>query len=179
MIARVPVPADPRGGVDFLGPEFLTWLWWRSEAEPAFRHHDGREFHVHVDDHLEFRGERAAARRTVLRAGMPSASSEARAALRSGKTLAAARILIARDEEDVRFTLKAEDLDIASLRLPAPEGDNVADREKALLDLLGQVMDDLDLCLATFLDVRLSPAWDAEAERLRAWSRAPSQDERA
>ena len=179
MIARTPPVADPRGGVDFLGPEFLTWLWLRSDVAPGFEHADGSAFFVHVDDHLEFKGERAAARRTVLRAGVPSASSEARAALRSGKTLAAARILLARDDEEVRFTLKAEDLDVASLKLPAPEGDTPADRERALLDLMGQVMDDLDLCLASFLDVRLGSGWDAEAERIRAWGRAPSQDERA
>lgn len=177
MIARVP-PADPRGGVDFLGPEFLTWLWWRSEVAPGFQHADGNAFFVHVDDHLELRGERAAARRTVLRAGVPSASSEARAALRSGKTLVSARILLARDDEEVRFTLKSEDLDVASLRLPAPDGDSPAEREQNLLELMGQVVDDLDLCLAEFLGVRCSEQWEAEAERIRSWSRAPSQDER-
>ncbi len=177
MIARAPAVAD-LGGVDLLGPEFLTWLWWRGDAEPCFRHEDGTEVYIHFDEHLEFRGERAAARRTVLRAGMPGASMEARAALRSGKSLVAARILLARGEDELRFTLRAENLGISGLRLPAPEGETREDRLLACLDAQDQFVEDLDLCLATFLRVRCSERWEAECERIRAWGESPSPDER-
>jgi hypothetical protein len=182
LIARteshVPEPADDLDGVGFLGPEFLTWLWWRAETEPSFRHADGSEVFIHFDEYLEFRGERAAARRTVLRAGMPAASREARAALRSGKTLAAARILLARGEEEVRFTLRAEELDVASLRLPAPEGETREERLVACLEAQERFLSDLDLCYGSFLAVRLGAAWPEEAERIRRWSLLPSADER-
>ena len=56
MIAPIRA-VDDRGGMDYLGPEFLTWLWWRAEADPCFRHEDGTEVFVHFDEHLEFRGE--------------------------------------------------------------------------------------------------------------------------
>ena len=102
------------GGLDYIGPEFLTWLWWRSDEEPRFVQADGTEVFVHVDEHLEFRGERAASRRTVLRAGLPGASMDARAALRSGKLVFAARLLLARGEDEVRFTLRAEDLEVST-----------------------------------------------------------------
>lgn len=177
MIAPIQMP-DDRGGLDFLGPEFLTWLWWRADAEPCFKHEDGTEVFLHFDEHLEFRGERAAARRVTLRAGMPGASMEARAALRSGKVLVAARILLARGEEESRFTLRAEDLDISGLKLPAPEGDSPEERLGACLDAQGSFLDDLDLCLLTFLRRRLSSAWDEDVAAIRAWSLAPSQDER-
>jgi hypothetical protein len=177
MIARSDQPEDPRGGLDYLGPEFLTWLWWRSESEPAFRHLDGTEVFVHFDEHLEFRGERSAARRTVLRAGMPAASMEARAALRSGKSLTAARILLARGEDEVRFTLRAETLAVSGLRLPAPEGETRPERLVASLEAQEQFLEDLDLCLAAFLQVRCAGGWEDEAARLRAWGEAPSPDE--
>ena len=176
MIAPIPT-LDDRGGLDFLGPEFLTWLWWRGAADPCFRHPDGTEVFLHFDEHLEFRGERAAARRVTLRTGMPGASMEARAALRSGKTLVAARILLARGEEEARCTLRAEDFDISSLRLPAPEGDTPLDRQVACLDAAAQFSDDLDLLLAEFLRVRLDDGWIAEVDRIREWSLQPSQDE--
>lgn len=168
---------DDRGGIDFLGPEFLTWLWWRAEVDPAFAHPDGTQVFIHFDEHLEFRGERAAARRVTLRTGMPGASMEARAALRSGKTLVAARLLLARGEDEVRFTLRAEDLDISGLRLPSPEGDTHDERLAACLDAQATFLDDLDLCLKTFLERRLSPGWDEDVAAIRAWSRTPSQDE--
>lgn len=164
--------------MDYLGPEFLTWLWWRAASDPCFRHADDTEVFIHFDEHLEFRGERSAARRVTLRTGMPGASMEARAALRSGKTLTAARILLARGEDEVRFTLRAEDLDVSGLRLPAPEGDTAEDRLLATLEAQDQFVEDLELCLRTFLDRRLGPAWDADVERIRAWSREPSQDEK-
>ena len=165
------------GGVEYLGPEFLTWLWWRAEVNPCFRHADETEVFVHFDEHLEFRGERAAARRTTLRSGMPGASMEARAALRSGKTLVAARLLLARGEDEMRFTLKAENLEVSGLRLPAPEGDTRNDRLLACLDGQEQFLDDLDLCLATFLAVRCTPEWEQELEHIRQWGEAPSPDE--
>lgn len=169
---------DDLGGMDTLGPEFLTWLWWRSEVDPGLRHPDGEEVFVHFDEHLEFRGERSAARKAVLRAGMPAASMEARAALRSGKTLAAARILFARGEDEVRFTLRAETLDVASLKLPKPEGDTVAERLVASLEAQDRFFEDLDLCFLTFLRVRCGPRWQEEVERIRLWGEAPSADER-
>ncbi len=170
-------PGD-RGGLDFMGPEFLTWLWWRSEVDPGFEHEDGTKVFVHFDEHLEFRGERSAARRVTLRTGMPGASMEARAALRSGKMLYSARILLARGEDEVHFTLRAEDLDISSMRLPAPEGETLEDRRTACLDAQDLFLSDLDLCLAVFLNVRCSSEWGAQAEQMRSWGRTPSQDER-
>lgn len=179
MIAPVRL-VDDRGGLDYLGPEFLTWLWWRSEEEPRFTRPDGAEFFLHLDEHLEFRGERAASRRTTLRVGAPSASMEARAALRSGKLLVAARLLLARGEEEVAFTLRAEDLEVSGLRLPKVEGDkplSPRERLEAGLEAFEHFWEDLDVCFASFLDVRTSEGWDAELRRLRAWCDRPSQDE--
>ncbi len=180
MIAPTPV-ADDRGGLDYLGPEFLTWLWWRAEAEPRFVHADGTELFVHVDEHLEFRGERAAARRTVLRAGAPGASMDARAALRSGKHLVRARLLFARGEEEVLFTLRAEDLEASAIRLPAPSearSGGPRDRLEHGLEALERFWADLDLCFARFLEVRTSDQWDAERRRVTSWAAGPSPDER-
>lgn len=176
MIA--PNPAlDAREGAEYLGPEFLTWLWWRAEVDPGFQHPDGAEVFVHFDEHLEFRGERSAARRTVLRAGMPGASMEARAALRSGKTLAAARLLLARGEDEVRFTLRAASMDVSGLRLPAPEGETREERLLACLEAQERFLQDLDLCFSTFLQLRLGPDWAEQVRLIHAWGMQPSADE--
>jgi len=172
MIARMQ-PADDRGGLDHLGPEFLTWLWWRAEQGGAFTRPDEGDVFVHVEEHLEFRGERAAARRTVLRAGSPSASGEARAALQSGKLLTAARLSMARGEEEYAFTLRALDLQVSGLRLPAPSEPKAPARER-LEEALGRLdafWDDLDLCYATFLERRTDPGrWAEDVAAIRAWS---------
>lgn len=178
MIARAHVtPTDDRGGLDYIGPEFLTWLWWRSDEAPRFVHPDGTEIFVHVDEHLEFRGERAASRRTVLRAGLPGASMDSRAALKSGKLVVAARLLIARGEDEVRFTLRAEDLEVSGVRLPAEEEGSARMRLEAALERLERFWDDLDLCFATFLERRTGGAgWNEDVGRIRAWGAAESPD---
>ena len=140
MIRRPDRPIDERGGMDWLGPEFLTWLWWRSGVTPEFADltkaggpRDGTTLFVHVDEFLELKGERAAARRTSLRAGMPGASAEGKVALRHGKVVTAARLLFARGEEETALTLRAEDLDLSSVKLPSIDSADAEERLSASL----------------------------------------------
>lgn len=179
MIRPKDRPVDERGGMDWLGPEFLTWLWWRSTVEPEFTDAAGDRFFVHVDEYLELRGERAAARKTSLRAGMPGASAEGKVALRHGKVVTAARLLFARGEEETALTVRAEDLDLSGLRPPTPEGEQAEERLAASLASVRRAYDDLDACFASFLAVRCSGAWDAEAEKVRRFGSAPSEEERS
>jgi hypothetical protein len=179
VIRRADRRVDERGGMDYLGPEFLTWLVWRASTAPEFKHPDGTAVYVHVDDHLELRGERGAAKRTSLRAGMPAASAEGKAALRHGKVVVTARVILARGDQEATLTLRGEDLDVSGARLPAAEGATAEERLEAALDAARRVWEDVDLCYASFLDVRCSPRWDAEAESVRAWVAAPSEEERS
>jgi hypothetical protein len=139
---------------------------------------DGITLYVHVDEFLELRGERAAARRTSLRAGMPSASAEGKAALRHGKVVTAARLILARGDEETALTLRAEDLDVSAGRPPSPEGESSEERLENSLGAVRRLYADLDLCFTRFLDVRCSERWDAEVAAIRAWAAAPSQEER-
>ena len=177
MIRPTGQPVDERGGMDYLGPEFLTWLWWRARVEPEFRHRDGTSVFVHVDEYMELRGERAAARRTVLRSGMPAASAEGKVALRHGKVVTAARLLFARGEEETALTLKAEDLDVSAARLPAPEGESSEERLAASLASVRRMYEDLDLCYSTFLEERTSERWEKSATAIRSWAASPSEEE--
>ena len=186
MIRRPDRPIDERGGMDWLGPEFLTWLWWRAGVSPDFAelsNGGGRTsattLYVHVDEFLELKGERAAARRTSLRSGMPGASAEGKVALRHGKVVTAARLLFARGEEETALTLKAEDLDLSAVKLPAIDSSDAEERLSSSLAAARRVYDDLDLLYRTFLEVRCSDRWDAEARVMRAWVAAPSEEEKS
>jgi hypothetical protein len=193
MIRRPDKPIDERGGMDWLGPEFLTWLWWRAGITPEFAditaagpaggkaagRGDGTALYVHVDEFLELKGERAAARRTSLRAGMPGASAEGKVALRHGKVVTAARLLFARGEEETALTLKAEDLDLSAVKLPSIDSADAEERLASSLSAARRVYEDLDLLYRTFLDVRTGDRWEAEARAMRAWVGAPSEEERS
>lgn len=192
MIRRPDKPIDERGGMDWLGPEFLTWLWWRAGVTPEFAEiagvagggragpkRDGTTLFVHVDEFLELRGERAAARRTSLRAGMPGASAEGKVALRHGKVVTAARLLFARGEEETALTLKAEDLDLSAVKLPSIDSADAEERLSSSLTAARRVYEDLDLLYRTFLEVRCGDRWEAEVRTMRAWVGAPSEEERS
>jgi len=177
MIRAKDRPVDERGGMDWLGPEFLTWLWWRASVAPEFASADGSSLYVHIDEFLELKGERAAARKTSLRSGMPAASAEGKVALRNGKVVTSARLLFARGEEETSLTLRAEDLDVSGGRPPAPDAAEPEERLASSLAGVRRLYEDLDLCYATFLAVRCSDRWEAEAAALRAWGGAPSEEE--
>jgi hypothetical protein len=184
MIRPANRPLDDRGGLDWFGAEFLTWLWWRSVTAPEFRRPASQpgapaSVYVHFDDHLELRGERAAAKKTTLRSGAPAASAEGRAALRSGKAATAARVILARGEEEVTLTIRAEDLDVSAARLPAGDASDPEERLAESLSAARRAYEDLDACFQAFLDVRCSDRWHSEAAAIRAWARSPSPEERA
>ena len=85
--------ADPLG---FLGEEFLTWLWFRIETEGG-DFDLGRDRHVGVsfDDFIAFAPLDNDETEQTLRKGSPSRCAEAAAALRNGRRLTRARLVLA------------------------------------------------------------------------------------
>ena len=159
---------------EFLGCEFLTWLLWKVED-------DGGDFAIPTfdpvglafDDLLVFAPTRSEEHRMALRRGLPTKSSEARAALRRGHLLSRARLILAEGVRQWTFTLDADRMALASVRLPdddedaAPE-DVSHDRAVNWL-LLHQIVTRL---YAQFLRVRLAEDWlRLEAPAMAVWMR--------
>lgn len=158
---------------DFLGREFLLWLWYRSETGfGRLRGASGEEMDVWVDDRLVLRGEGQEAQRFDLRGGAPATSEAARAAVREGRHVTAARFGMRTGEPEVHFELH-EDLTLRSVKLPDATGvDDDPLRARLLLtdDLVGRV-DDL---YEAFCRVRLAHHWDsAEVPRILRWLDEP------
>ena len=75
-----------------LGPDFLTWLWYRTEIEgPAFELGELGTVEVLIEDDLSLEGEQGVARRSSVKSGLPTHSAEAKAALSVGKKLCRCR----------------------------------------------------------------------------------------
>lgn len=95
-----------------LGPQFLTWLWYRVEqGELAWM----------VDGPLRFVGDVCDAGQTDLRKGLPTHAAEATAALRSGKYLASATVMISdpATSEVTTCRFDADNFILKSVHLPA------------------------------------------------------------
>jgi hypothetical protein len=162
-----------RDGFGFLGEEFLTWLWFRLETDGGdFDLGDGRSVAVSLDDFIAFAPGEDDETEPTLRKGTPSLTAEAGAALRHGRRLSRARLLIALGDSQWRVTLDGSTMTLRSIRLPDddPEAESAEDRarERAANFLL--VHDIVAALYRTFLRVRLRPEYLAqEAHRQAAW----------
>ena len=157
----------------FLGPEFLTWLWYRVEVQQGVFDLGGElgPFELWFDDRLVVGSATLGAQENHFKGGHPASSAEARTALRIGKLANQARLRIVRASAEWSFILK-DDLSVAGVKIPAVlgrEDEEQLDERMLLLDQLDAMVKGL---LAQFLALRVSPEWTTdELPALLAWVR--------
>ena len=113
------------------GRDFLTWLWYCAEKDPAICRSDAfGEVTIAVLGPLTFAFSPAKAKdpelcgagESVVKKGNPLSSAEAKAALQVGKKLRKAKIILARgDAEKWTFTFDADTFAFTGLALPEGE----------------------------------------------------------
>ncbi len=163
---------DKMHRVAFLGPEFLTWLWFRSETgsgefalDPEFG-----DFEVWFEDKLVVGSATVNAQENLFKGGHPAGSLEARTALRLGKFATDAKLRIVRGAQEWTFGLKANDLVPSGIKLPgvlSKEDDEIFYERMFLLEALDTMLKGL---FGLFLKVRVSPQWAAdELPTIQRW----------
>jgi hypothetical protein len=155
----------------FLGPEFLTWLWYESDKKDGIFDLGGEigGFELWFDDKLVVSSAVVNAQENFFKGGHPTSSLEAKTALRLGKMAAEAKLRIVRDGQEWSFNLKAHDLTMNGVKLPAVlsrEDDERFYERMALLEQLEAMMKGL---YGTFLARRLAPEWQDELAAIREW----------
>ena len=153
------------------GRDFLTWLWYFSEARGGLaRLPDLGEFGVALDGTLTFYMEGDGAHETVLRHGNPLLSAEAKTALLSGKKLRRASLVIARQKESWRFTLDADTFILRGVKLPDTEKVDDAARFQERMIALHTFAEALLGFYDRFLKERTAPAtWAKTCADIRQW----------
>ncbi len=170
-----PDPRPLRDEHAFLGEEFLTWLWWRAESGRGEYELDGKQVvGIALDAPLVLRSgnedEEGRREEQVLRNGRPLGGPEAAAALRRGKKLARARIVVARAGREWTGTLDGESMSLRSVAVPTGEESDEASPTLDHLAAFEEIADVLDGVYAQFLEERLAPAFrDGGLRALRAW----------
>ena len=180
VVAKLQPTRFPGGGMrqmviesdaDFLGQEFLTWLWWRCEtaAGGTFTLRGERTVGIAFDSMLQFAAPEDETE-TTLRHGLPSRSDEARAALRHGRLLAKAQLLVAEGARQWTVAIAGASLAL-SARLPEDadececDADRTADRAANWL-ALHEIVDGL---FRQFLAVRVGAGWREESQAMAEW----------
>ena len=158
----------------FLGREFLTWLWYRSETEPAFGVEDMGAVNVALGNRIELSDDPTGAGETVTITGEAQALREARVALREGKMVSSAKWSISLDGHEWSVTLDDLWLYPRSFKPPKVENDDEEpDPEGLLLErvyLVEQGIRAIDALLKEFITLRTSGRWEQnELPALRQW----------
>ena len=148
----------------FLGDEFLTWLWFVIEQEPAiFKNMDPdlTSFKIGNRIVLEKRKKESVERITIK--GENANFEEGMLALKKGALVAELNLVCRIAEQKWQFTLKGESLNLSGFKTPqiAPL-ENPDDPEGAILEkvfLYDKILQFLEKLYKTFIKLRTSNNW--------------------
>jgi recombination associated protein RdgC len=170
----------------FVGQEFLTWLWWKSEERGGSVKLAGQgDIIVVFEKHMLLEYGEAEYNERLVCSGLQTELREARTGLRTGKKLEQARLQIIKDEMEYNLTLGATLLEFRNVRLPKTEaagsaGDpSEAEMEGAILErifLFEELVKIVNDLLRMFLEVRTSENWLEELARVRTWVHAAADN---
>jgi hypothetical protein len=164
---------DAIEGARFLGREFLVWLWYESERrEGVLPLAGGERCELWLEEQLTLVAD-AGQSESKLKAGAPSASPEAKEALRQGKLPTKAKIRLARGPQTWGFLFDADTLGLAGVKVPALIKEDGEEKFYERIQLVEDLEEMLGALYERFLHERTSPAWHAEtAPAIRAWVHA-------
>jgi hypothetical protein len=166
-------------GRDFLGNEFLLWLWYVLDAaSDEIELGDGSRVAVMLARSLSLECPRGATGRETITSDAPTQLPEARRAVQSGKLPRKVGMTLVRHDQQYELTLQAEALAVGGCRLPAPEALDDRQRLEERVSQLRALLETLDLLYEAFGRKRVTDAWPRELARMQKWLAGPPGDER-
>ena len=155
-----------------LGQEFLTWLWYKSDAQPhAFIDAANAPFQLFMEHRMVVQGGAGDTLETASVSGALSPLREARFGLATGKKVTRATLRFEQDDLRWQLSLKAEDFAVSGLRCPKTDRADT-DPDAPLLEriyLMERCLALVDCLYTAFLRLRLSPQWTDEARQVHTW----------
>ena len=162
----------------FLGEEFLTWLWFQLET-------DGGEFDldehgtvgVMLDDMIMFAARDDDETEQTLRKGRPTRCAEAATALRGGRRLKRAKLILAQGRDEWTVTVDAASMNLLSIKLPPDdeEATSFVERSRARMHNFLLLHDLVAGLYRAFLRTRLQDDYlETAAKRQASWATARS-----
>ena len=155
---------------DFLGNEFMLWLWHYSEqigdTIPLF---DKTECTYMIARSMNLECPRGQTGSETISHEGPSRLPEAKQAIRHGKLPRKMGMTVVRHSYQYEFMLHAETLAIGAARLPNPSEENSRARQEERIGQLRHLLETTDLLYNAYCDVRLSAAWPDTLKAMQRW----------
>jgi hypothetical protein len=155
---------------DFIGNEFLLWLWYQCDDESAeFKLLDGSEATVFMARTLTLECPRGQTGHETITHEGPTRLPEAMRAIQSGKMPRKCGLTVVRHDVQYEFTLHAESLAVSGAKIPVPEEEDDRARLEARAQQIRDLIETLDLLYDAFGQVRFSTDWPKELAKMQKW----------
>jgi hypothetical protein len=156
---------------DYLGNEFLLWLWYTlTEESDTLTLEDQSEAAVVIVKQLTLECPWAQFGKVDIAADGPSRLRESREAIATGKLPRKIGLIVTRQEEQYEFTLSAETLAVSGAVLPALDESGTS-RVEERVEQIRHLAATIDAIYHAFLAKRLTTGWESELEKMRNWLR--------
>lgn len=155
---------------DFLGNEFLFWLWYATETGDGHLDTEAGDTFIAIDKTLDMDCAWGPGGKQTLRGDGPTRLAEAGEALRTGKWPRKVGMILSDGESQWELAFQADKLIITAAVLPAIE-DAQTPREviEARVLLIRRLATTLDSLYAMFLQQRVTGGWPATRATIRSW----------
>ncbi|MBV8781159.1 MAG: hypothetical protein JO353_07150 [Phycisphaerae bacterium] len=168
--------------LDFLGNEFLLWLWHSTTVKSGIETSMGL-VEVLFDRSLDLECAYGQTGKDSIRGSGPERSTEALSALAIGKVPRKAYLILAWKSEQYAFTLSSEAMAFGGTVLPELKDADTArvlfEERTSQLATFGEL---IEAMFNAFLDVRTSKGWPRQVEQIaswiRRWARTQNPDKR-
>ncbi len=155
---------------DFLGNEFLLWLWHILDAESdTLRLADDSQVTAMLARTLVLECPRGQTGKETIQSDGPARLPEARRAIGAGKLPRKAGLTLVRHDQTYELTLHAESLAVTGARLPSPEADNDRARLEERVTQLRHLAETLDLLYDAFGRRRFGASWSKDLVKIQKW----------
>jgi hypothetical protein len=155
---------------DFLGNEYLLWLWYFLENEDdTLTLSDGSRATAMLSNTLVLECPRAQTGKESITHEGPTRLPEARRAIQSGKLPRKAGLTVVRHDAQYDLTLSGETFAVTGARLPAPESSEERVRLEERVTQIRHLLETLDLVYDVFGQKRAGDAWGAEMAKMQKW----------
>ena len=169
----------------WIGRDFLLWLVYRSlttssDYEISVRGplQTGEKFVAHVNQRIVLAGDDRTGEQRMVLTGPQMRFDEVRAALRNGKEIEEASIMLEREQDEWKLTLKGEQFHFASFKCPKVqiERDDITDeateREAVFYErmhLLESGLQMFDSVFSEFMKLRVAGEWTKTRAAIKKW----------
>lgn len=157
---------------DFIGNEFLLWLWYQTEVETdAVALADGSEVTVMMSRKIILDCPRGQTGCDAIAHEGPTRLPEAKRAVKAGKLPRRTGLILVRHADQFSLALHAEALAVAGAKLPNPPEDvtDARARLECRIDHVRGILETLDLLYDAFGRKRFGAEWGAILPRAQKW----------